>query len=116
MARTTTSAAQARRERREKACISSPRMAAMDAQNARTRLESERTRLADLRTAVGDEGLRGDMTANAITESTQAQHQADIGTETHDRERDLSVLESVEAELADVEHALRRIDDGTYGR
>jgi DnaK suppressor protein len=26
-----------------------------------------------------------------------------------------SILEQVEAELADVEHALKRLDDGTYG-
>ena len=27
----------------------------------------------------------------------------------------MAILERVEAELADVEHALRRLDDGTYG-
>ena len=43
------------------------------------------------------------------------QHQADIGTETFEREKDISILEQVEAELADVEHALQRLDDGTYG-
>lgn len=43
------------------------------------------------------------------------QHQADMGTETFERERDLSILEQVEAELGDVEHALRRLDQGTYG-
>ena len=50
-----------------------------------------------------------------LNESTQAQHQADIGSETFTREVDLSVLGSVEAELADVEHALKRIDGGNYG-
>lgn len=39
----------------------------------------------------------------------------DLGTGTFERERDLSILEQVEAELADVEHALRRLDEGTYG-
>src|SRR5439155_8210972 len=43
------------------------------------------------------------------------QHQADVGTETFEREKDLSILEQIEAELADVEHALKRLDDGTYG-
>jgi RNA polymerase-binding transcription factor DksA len=38
-----------------------------------------------------------------------------MGTETFEREKDLSILEQVEAELADVEHALRRLDEGTYG-
>lgn len=43
------------------------------------------------------------------------QHPADLGTETFEREKDLSILEGIEAELADVEHALNRINDGTYG-
>lgn len=43
------------------------------------------------------------------------QHQADLGTETFEREKDLSILENVEAELADIEFALARIGDGTYG-
>lgn len=47
--------------------------------------------------------------------SAHAQHQADMGTETFNRERDLSILEHIDAELSDVEHALRRLDDGTYG-
>jgi RNA polymerase-binding transcription factor DksA len=47
--------------------------------------------------------------------SHHAQHQADLGSETFERERDFSLLEQIEAELSDVEHALRRIDDGTYG-
>lgn len=28
---------------------------------------------------------------------------------------DLSILDDVETELADVEHALQRLEDGTYG-
>lgn len=44
------------------------------------------------------------------------QHQADLGTETFNRERDLSILESVEAELSDIERALQRLDEGTYGK
>ncbi|MDQ1376787.1 MAG: hypothetical protein QOE15_960 [Acidimicrobiaceae bacterium] len=28
---------------------------------------------------------------------------------------DLSILDDLETELRDVEHALRRLDDGTYG-
>jgi RNA polymerase-binding transcription factor DksA len=48
--------------------------------------------------------------------SSMDQHQADVGTETFNRERDLAILENVEAELADIEHALKRLDDGSYGR
>jgi RNA polymerase-binding transcription factor DksA len=44
------------------------------------------------------------------------QHPADTGTETFEREKDLSILESLEHELAELEAALRRVDDGEYGR
>jgi RNA polymerase-binding transcription factor DksA len=43
------------------------------------------------------------------------QHQADLGTETFERERDLSLLEDVEREIADVQRALVRLDRGSYG-
>ncbi len=87
----------------------------MDPQDARSRLDEERNRLETLKAGFDRDELRSESEQSTLNESTQAQHQADIGTETHDRERDLSVLESIEAELADVEHALRRIDDGSYG-
>lgn len=37
------------------------------------------------------------------------------GSETNEREKDLSILESLERDLVEVEAALARIDDGTYG-
>jgi DnaK suppressor protein len=35
--------------------------------------------------------------------------------ETFEREKDLSILEGLELELAEIEAALQRLDDGTYG-
>lgn len=43
------------------------------------------------------------------------QHPADGASDTFEREKDLSILESLEAELAEIEAALARIDEGTYG-
>lgn len=43
------------------------------------------------------------------------QHPADTGSETFEREKDLSILDSLESELSELEAALQRIDDGTYG-
>ncbi|HEX2038265.1 MAG TPA: TraR/DksA C4-type zinc finger protein [Acidimicrobiales bacterium] len=88
----------------------------MDADDARSRLLEERERLANLRNDFTDDGLTSESEESSLGElSNLDQHQADVGTETFNRERDLSILENVEAELADVEHAIRRLDDGTYG-
>jgi RNA polymerase-binding transcription factor DksA len=83
---------------------------------ARAHLEQERTRLQSLRDGFHDDGLTRESESDSLAElSSVDQHQADVGTETFNRERDLSILERVEAELDDVEHALRRLDDGSYG-
>ena len=88
----------------------------MDRDQARARLSEERARLQGLHDDFVESGLTSDSEEDSLAElSSLDQHQADVGTETFDRERDLSILERVEAELADVEHALRRLDEGTYG-
>ncbi len=88
----------------------------VQSEEARVRLEEEQTRLEGLRGDFLDDGLTSETEEESLAElSSLDQHQADIGTETFNRERDLSILESLEAELADVEHALRRLDEGTYG-
>ena len=82
--------------------------------DARARLGEERARLENVKSQLADDA--GETEQESVSElSSVDQHQADMGTETFEREKDLSILESVEAELADVEHALRRLDDGTYG-
>jgi len=89
----------------------------MDPAHARKLLDGERDRLSEVRDGFRGQGLDAETEAESIAElSDNAQHQADVGTETFDRERDLSILEQVEAELTDIEHALSRLDDGTYGR
>jgi RNA polymerase-binding transcription factor DksA len=88
----------------------------MELDQARQRLDQERDRLQGIRDGFDEEGLTTETEEESLGEiSGSDQHQADIGTETFDRERDLSILEQVEAELADVEHALRRLEEGSYG-
>jgi RNA polymerase-binding transcription factor DksA len=88
----------------------------MDSDLARQRLADERERLDGVKSTFDDEHLTDQSESDSSSElSSYDQHQADMGTETFEREKDLSILEQVEAELADVEHALRRLDDGTYG-
>ncbi len=89
---------------------------ASDQTAARRRLVAERDRLLALRDGLR-EGLSQESETASIEElSDNDQHPADTATETFNRERDLSTLESVEAELADVDRALERLSDGTYGR
>ena len=53
---------------------------------------------------------------DSISELSSAdQHQGDIGTETFEREKDFSLLEQLEAEIGDLDAALRKIDEGVYG-
>ncbi|HEX4979752.1 MAG TPA: TraR/DksA C4-type zinc finger protein [Acidimicrobiales bacterium] len=86
----------------------------MDAARSLQRLEEERERLEVLRSEYS--GLREESEEDSTQElSSVDQHQADVGTETFDRSKDLAILDEVEAELVEVEHALGRLDDGTYG-
>ena len=88
----------------------------MEADTARQLLGQERERLEGVRTGIYEESPVDESEGDNLSELSDAdQHQADVGTETFEREKDLSILERVEAELADVEHALKRLDDGTYG-
>jgi RNA polymerase-binding transcription factor DksA len=87
----------------------------MEAGDARDHLTEERERLERLRQGFEAEHLH-DQSADASGELTHAdQHDADVASDTFEREKDFSILEQVEAELADVERALRRLDEGTYG-
>jgi len=87
----------------------------MDPDVARRHLDAERERLANLRDGFDDEGLDQTETESVGELSAVDQHPTDLGTETFEREKDVSILEQLEVELADVEHALRRLDEGTYG-
>jgi RNA polymerase-binding transcription factor DksA len=84
---------------------------------ARRRLREELARLRAVRDALIGERLADETEAASVAEtSTIDQHQADLGTETFERERDLSLLEDIEQEIADVRRAFVRLDRGNYGR
>ena len=86
----------------------------MDPDTARTRLEAERHRLEETRRAAQD--LVSGTTEDAVQElATYDQHPADQGTETFERERDLSVLARATAQLTEIDAATRRLEAGTYG-
>jgi RNA polymerase-binding transcription factor DksA len=87
----------------------------VDDGEARRRLEAERARVASLIEGLRSEGLDREG-ADQVGELVHYdQHPADHGSETFEREKDLSILERLETDLAEIEAALQRVDDGTYG-
>ncbi len=91
-------------------------MCRMDDTRARELLEDERRRLETIRADIDEGGVVGVRDEQDVQEDAAGQHPGDVATETHDRSRDIGLLEQVAQELADIEDALRRLEDGTYGR
>ncbi|HEV3505472.1 MAG TPA: TraR/DksA C4-type zinc finger protein [Actinomycetes bacterium] len=87
----------------------------MDKATASRRLEEERTRLQGIRDDLQRE--RADATSDTGEElSSFDQHPGDVGTETFEMERNVSLLEQVENELEEIETAFGRLERGEYGR
>ena len=82
--------------------------------DARERLQAEQTRVEGL-----IEGLRAEFGSSENEDTSELadydQHPADTASETFEREKDLSILEQLENELAELQAALERVDAGTYG-
>lgn len=80
----------------------------MEAERSRELLAQERARIeAEL------EALRAGRDTSEL--SVVDQHPADSGTELFERERDESLFESFEADLAAIARAEQRLEEGTYG-
>src|SRR5690242_20432552 len=86
----------------------------MDPEQARERLQAEQARVQGL-----IEDMRGEFGTDENDDISELadydQHPADTGTETFEREKDLSILEQLENELVELQAALERVDAGTYG-
>jgi RNA polymerase-binding transcription factor DksA len=87
----------------------------IDGEAARDRLERERERVTSLIAGLRDEGLDQEESDQVGELTHYDQHPADQASETFEREKDLSILEQLEDELAEIEAALQRLDEGTYG-
>jgi RNA polymerase-binding protein DksA len=88
----------------------------VEADAARELLRGERDRLEHVRGTFEEEHLHDESEDESTsTLSHLHQHPADVASDTFEREKDLSILDQIEAEIADVERALARLDDGTYG-
>ncbi|GAC1342057.1 MAG: hypothetical protein NVSMB29_13390 [Candidatus Dormibacteria bacterium] len=87
----------------------------MDKEQARQRLDAERARLRETKGAA-DRLSAGAQEAAQTELSNLDQHPAEQATETMERELDMGVAQRVDHELTELEAALRRLDDGSYGR
>ncbi len=86
----------------------------MDPDTARRLLTAERERLSEtLTTATADVDAQQ---ASMAELSSYDQHPGDLGSDTFEREKDESIIESVRASLDDIDAALARVDEGTYGQ
>jgi len=83
----------------------------MDLARMKQRLQEERARqlalAARLRMEEADPVESGEL-------STADQHPAELGSETFERELELTTLSIVEGELKEIDDALRRLDHGSY--
>jgi RNA polymerase-binding protein DksA len=87
---------------------------AIDTNHFRERLLDERKRVV-----AALQNLHDDHASSLYDESGEEtafdNHLADTATETYDRELDYTLEENSEHVLAEIDAALKRIEDGTYG-
>lgn len=90
-------------------------MSAIDTDRFRTMLEDERGRVVAAIDNLHNEHP-GSISDETGEEAVYDNHLADTATETYDRELDYSLEENSEHVLTEINAALKRIEDGTYGQ
>ena len=94
-----------------------PTLCDVDAEAARRHLEAEHDRLAHVRASIDNDHLHDEPEEDSSAELSHFdQHPADAGSDAFEREKAFSILDGVQAELDDVERALKSLDEGTYGQ
>jgi RNA polymerase-binding protein DksA len=89
-------------------------VSAIDANRYRELLLDERKRVASALENLHEE-TAGTLRDDAGEETAYDNHLGDTATETYDRELDYSLEENSEHFLAEIDAALARIEEGTYG-
>jgi DnaK suppressor protein len=82
-------------------------------------LDDRRAQLLDLRSRVlgaAHDIVEGDVDDGELSSAAGDQHLADHASEMVDRELDESLEENAELLVRDIDRALTKIDDGTYGK
>ena len=83
----------------------------METENVRAQLQQA---LADLTST--SETLENEGAGESSELSHFDQHPADTASELSDNDREIALIEANDARKAEIEAALARLDDGTYGR
>jgi RNA polymerase-binding protein DksA len=89
-------------------------LSAIDTNHFRDLLLEERARVVAALENLHDDHP-GSISDETGEDAVYDNHLADTATETYDRELDYTLEENSEHVLADIDAALKRIDDGTYG-
>jgi YteA family regulatory protein len=89
-------------------------VSAVDTDRFREALLEERKRVEAAIQNLHDENP-GSLAEDAGEETAYDNHLADTATETYDRELDYTLEENSEHVLAEIDAALQRIEEGTYG-
>jgi DnaK suppressor protein len=89
-------------------------VSAIDTEHFRELLNEERKRVVAAIQNLHDDH-QGSISDETGEDSAYDNHLADTATETYDRELDYTLEENSEHVLAEIDAALKRIDDGTYG-
>jgi YteA family regulatory protein len=89
-------------------------LSAIDTDRFREALLAERARVEAAIQNLHDENP-GTLSEDAGEETAYDNHLADTATETYDRELDYTLEENSEHVLEEIEAALKRIEEGTYG-
>lgn len=75
-----------------------------------------KARLVALRARLtGEVRQLSDAAFNRSAESTQPNHLAELGSDVYEQDTTLRMLEKEEDVLLEIDEALRRVDEGTYG-
>lgn len=84
-----------------------------DVNRDRELLDKERSRLLGLKEKLTE--ATEDAEREPTGDPSTGGHIADAGSEMFERSRDLSIVQDIEAQLVDVDHATARLSNGTYG-
>lgn len=87
----------------------------MNLEHFRELLLKERQQYSDQVAMINETGLGMSQQEQLQEDSMYDNHPADLGTETFERSKDLSLRENALRQLDAIDRALERIDQGTYG-